>query len=283
MTIEQDKLVEELGFYAHEWAADKPLLAECCAKAVRTIESQASLLNIAREALDLRVKAVGRNVLLDGDHLALASSAEAAFVIAWCLNTARATPTRSASKSFSRDPSAIIGTITMTLKPCPFCGDEIRIVPLLGSEEEQVGVHPGTPFVDGCLMSGCSIGPDIWERWNTRAMHQAMTLTPEMIEAGVAALRESGVLAQQRYEQGIVSEVYTAMHRAAPAGIVEQLASEDRLWFRSFLRGLESNNAHRWTREASDNAERLFKECQADSLAALTVLLPLIDESTDAS
>jgi hypothetical protein len=38
----------------------------------------------------LRVKAVGRNVLLDGDHLALASSAEAAFVIAWCLNTARA-------------------------------------------------------------------------------------------------------------------------------------------------------------------------------------------------
>lgn len=36
-----------------------------------------------------RVTTVGRNVYLDGGHLAAAVSKEAAFVIAYCINTAR--------------------------------------------------------------------------------------------------------------------------------------------------------------------------------------------------
>lgn len=38
---------------------------------------------------ELRVTTVGRNVYLDGGHLCAARNEEAAFVIAFCLNTAR--------------------------------------------------------------------------------------------------------------------------------------------------------------------------------------------------
>jgi hypothetical protein len=39
---------------------------------------------------NVRVSTLGPQVLLDGEHLATARDDEAAFVIAWCLNTARA-------------------------------------------------------------------------------------------------------------------------------------------------------------------------------------------------
>jgi hypothetical protein len=104
-----------------------------------------------------------------------------------------------------------------------------------------------------------------------------MTLSPEMIEAGIAALRESGVLAQQRYEQGIVSEVYTAMHRAAPAGITDEAVER-------VARALFD---HEWSHTAAGARDEVWAaqhereywfEAAKAAIAALTVLLPLIDQ-----
>lgn len=50
------------------------------------------------------------------------------------------------------------------IEPCPFCGEEIPIIPTLGSEEEKTGVHP---FND-CLLNGCNIALSNLDKWNRR-------------------------------------------------------------------------------------------------------------------
>jgi hypothetical protein len=65
--------------------------------------------------------------------------------------------------------TAILGTITMTLKPCPFCGDEPWSGPIRRG------------FAIQCVNLKCCVKPAIaragWEEvvsdWNTRAMHRA--------------------------------------------------------------------------------------------------------------